>query len=111
MPSSRTNLQRLVAIVLTVIVALSAQAWASHVDWPSSDGETYSHVESTAVDGADSGVSAEHNDHCSHASAHLVGIQSGAPDMELHKISSRNGRHRDLYRSLAHTPLVDPPIA
>jgi hypothetical protein len=111
MPLSYANLQRLVAIVLTVIVALSAQAWASHVDWPAFDGETYSHVESTAVDNADTGVSADHNDHCSHASAHLVGIQSDAPDMGLRGMSSRNGRHRDLYRSLAHTPLIDPPIA
>ena len=44
------RLQRLIAVLLVTLVAVSAQAWASHVDWPVPGEGDHAHVEFSAFD-------------------------------------------------------------
>jgi hypothetical protein len=113
------RLQRLLAVLLVTLVAASAQAWASHVDWPVAGEGDHAHVEFSAFDDdaslddletAQSGETG-HSDHCCHAAAHLVGLRSHAQDIDLAAGMRHGLAHPDGYASLAHPPLIDPPIA
>lgn len=110
------RLQQLIAALLVALVAMSAQAWASHVDWPTTRNGEHAHVDISAFDvntttavaqGADSG----HSDHCCHAAAHLVGLRSRAEGVAFQAAAAQRIDHRSLYTSVAHAPLIDPPIA
>lgn len=110
------RLQRLVAALLVALVAVSAQAWASHVDWPAMPaGGEHAHVDVSALDGAqpvDDSRAAQTNqsDHCPHGAAHLVGLRSHAETMDLEIPHQHRGEHRNRYESIAHPPLIVPPI-
>lgn len=111
-----SNVQRLVTIVLIALVAMSSQAWASHVDWPAmqTDG-AHAHVDISALDDAQSvddsrSAQPDHSDHCGHSAAHLTGLRSHAADMDF-EIRTRHARgHRSRYETIAHPPLIFPPI-
>ena len=106
--------QQLIAVLLVTLVAVSAQAWASHVDWPAPQAGDHAHVDVSALDGADAHIdSAEttHSDHCSHGAAHLLGLRSHAEDVDFAGSVPHRAECGDRYTSLAHPPLTDPPIA
>lgn len=110
------RLQRIIAVLLVTFVALSAQAWASHVDWPVNDNGDHAHVDLSAFDKAgsldDTGAAdTNHSDHCCHAAAHLVGLRSHAEAIDLRADHRHGMDRRDRYTSLTHPPLIDPPIA
>jgi|AntDeeMetagen681_2_1112603.scaffolds.fasta_scaffold15725_1 hypothetical protein len=110
------RLQRLVAALLVALVAVSAQAWASHVDWPAMPaGGEHAHVDVSALDGAQSvddsrAAQTNQSDHCPHGAAHLVGLRSHAESMDLDGQAQHRGEHRNRYESITHPPLMIPPI-
>lgn len=109
-------LQRLVAALLVALVAVSAQAWASHVDWPATQAGEHVHVDVSALDEVQQSpdknrsVEADHSDHCCHAAAHLVGLRSHAQGMNLKGQMQPRGNYSSRYASIAHPPLMIPPI-
>ena len=103
------DVQRFVAAVLIALIAMSSQAWASHVDWPANRGDASTHID-TADDGS-TAANADHTDHCSHASAHLVGLQGDAVGICLESVASHTTIIRSRYHSPTYAPLIDPPIA
>ena len=110
------TLQRLVAVLLIAFVAISAQAWAGHIDWPAAQGSDHAHIETTAFDvhpatGAGDADHASHSDHCCHASAHLVGLRSDLAGVDFAAATPARGGVGKRYVSLTHAPLIDPPIA
>lgn len=112
----RPPLLKLVSVLLIAVVAFSAQAWASHVDWPISGDKT--HVESTAFDGASANpvsspevAKAGHGDHCGHASAHLVGLHTSHAAFAVDVVASYDDARGTCYESVIDAPLIDPPIA
>ncbi|WP_123591780.1 hypothetical protein [Salinisphaera orenii] len=114
MITGRPPLLKLISVLLIAVVAFSAQAWASHVDWPAADGGA--HVETTALDGASTASSAdadeiEHGDHCGHASAHLVGLHACHAVLATDAAAAHDDARGTRYESVIHTPLIDPPIA
>lgn len=115
MTAGRPPLLKLISALLIAVVAFSAQAWASHVDWPTADGG--SHVETTALDGASTAASAsdadavEHGDHCGHASAHLVGLHACHAVLAMGVAAAHDDNRDARYESVIHAPLIDPPIA
>lgn len=106
------RLLRPLAAVLVCLMALSAQAWASHIDWPLANGGQ-GHAAAAALDGAEIAGSAhaDHTEHCCHAGAHLIGLHG----RHAHLASTVPATHIDApqsrYRSITHPPLIDPPIA
>ncbi|MES1930175.1 hypothetical protein SADO_13008 [Salinisphaera dokdonensis CL-ES53] len=110
------RLQRLIAVLLVTLVAVSAQAWASHVDWPTNQSGEHAHVDISAFDDSATLTDLEsadtaHSDHCCHAAAHLVGLRSHADGVDFRMATPHRAERRNRYTSLAHPPLIDPPIA
>lgn len=102
-------------MLLVALMAVSAQAWASHVDWPAMQASGYAHVDISALDDAQSvddgrTVETDHSDHCCHGAAHLVGLRSHTHGMDLDARAPQRGPHRNRYESIAHPPLIFPPI-
>lgn len=114
-------------VLLALLLALTALAWSAHIDWPAGypqtdNGQTgiQAHVETTALDDATGGMSppqaqtadsGSHSDHCSHSSAHLVGL--GVADVGLGAaplVQTLDFRPQP-YDSIVRQPLIDPPIA
>lgn len=110
------SLQRLIAVVLVTLVALSAQAWASHIDGPMSHGNDRAHVDPAALDDgpafdAQGPAQADSGDHCSHGAAHLTGMNSDGTPVAFEANTQRLDDCTQRYTNPAYWPLTEPPIA
>lgn len=116
-----SHVARCLALALICLIVLNAQAWASHVHWPTAADTTSQAVQTDAsvtdvhanAPDATTGNTLDtgHSDHCCHAGAHLVGLHRDTDAGFAEAMRINIARIDTRYVSVAHAPPVDPPIA
>lgn len=104
------TMTRIIASLLIIFITAMHIAWASDLHFAEASKGNAACVAGDECDGGDTHNAAADPDHCSHGSAHLVGILSGLPLPSLPE-SAAISETATIYFSVVSSPPTTPPKA